>query len=318
MNAGAKVIHASFPASPPAVGSGSWAEAIRSEVKAQVVQLDQGYVDFAKNLMRVAQTHIDNDPKKPRIYTLWGYPTFDEWAEGDLNIAARKARSYQQIASMLEVELAALDPEIRSGLYALGWSKLRELTKVLTVGNAAAWLTLAQSCTYRELEVTARTSFQHAVKVTSKLPSTPSAATPQGLPGTDDGAPVAASPAPSLPAGVTPAMAVMSDSKAKTKAYLDANVPDGKTAVLTARTIQLYPDQAQLIDAALVRAQEVSGKESPGMNLTIICQMFLAQGGFLKAEQSKMIFFQSLAESLGLHITVHDVETKAFLFETED
>src|SRR5690606_6338555 len=53
-----------------------------------------------------------------------------------------------------------LDPQLKQELVSLGWTKLRELTRVLTLQNVADWVAVARKSSYPELTLAIRRYLQ--------------------------------------------------------------------------------------------------------------------------------------------------------------
>lgn len=278
------------PALAP-VGSEAWAAKLRELTKAVFQEAEKSYVQLARLLRVVATTPVGNVPGAAPIYTLWGYSTFQEWAEVDLGIHPHRARSLRAIAECVDEELAALPADTRQELYDQGFSKLRTLRRVLTPKNASQWLGVAKVTNLATLETmvqTAVSSTDNQLPVGGKVPPplTEADATPVD--------PSTADPTPAAPA---------------------AYGPPPVQKVVT-RRFHLYPSQIAMLDAALQRAQEVTNSDKPGHNLTVLAQMFLAETPFVTPEESREVYFQTLAETLGLRITLTDPATGEVLLET--
>jgi len=113
------------------VGSQGWAEGLRRRAKHLVKQLDTGYVELARLLYDVDQVPIEGDPRRAPTYMRWGYNSFSDFVTIDLGMQLRRAQRLRVIGRLLEVELAGLDEVLRQRLINLGWSKVRELARVL-------------------------------------------------------------------------------------------------------------------------------------------------------------------------------------------
>lgn len=284
------------PALAP-VGSETWAAKLRELTKAAFSQAEQSYVQLARLLRVVATTTVGNVPGAAPIYTLWGYSTFQEWAEMDLGIHPHRARALRGIAECVDEGLAALPADTRQGLYDQGFSKLRVLRRVLTLKNASQWLGVAKVTNLATLENMVQTAV---------------AATEKQLP---VGGKV---PPPITEADLDPdtsADADPFDTPSPAASGPTAYGPPPPQKVVT-RRFHLYPNQIAMLDAALQRAQEVTNSDKPGHNLTVLAQMFLAETPFVTPEESREVYFQTLAETLGLRIILTDPTTGEVLLET--
>lgn len=84
-----------------------------------------------------------------RLFQDLGYSTIQHYAEAVLDLTARQTRAFVQIGRRLP-ELPGLDAALQAG--DLGWTKARELLRVVTAENEAAWIARAGEVTSRTLE----------------------------------------------------------------------------------------------------------------------------------------------------------------------
>lgn len=265
------------------LGSETWAAELRKLTQAAFQTTEESYTRLARLLNLVARSTVGGVPGALPIYTLWGFKTFDEWAEQDLKVHPRRARALRAIAECVDHHLAAVPEETRIDLYGLGWGKLRLLVRTLTPNNASKWLGVAKTVSIVTLEKMVQTAVSDAAKTPAKSPKG-SAASPPG--------PV-----------------------------VDAEVEEGDTSfappavtpTVVFRRFALFETQAALVDAALERAAQVSGSDKPGYGLTVVAQAFLANIPFEGAETARRTFLEHLAETLGVRIITLEPGTENVL-----
>src|ERR1700756_1140171 len=115
------------------IGSEQWANKIRKHAKELARHLDSGYMDLAKTLYEVYSVPEGGDPKKGPIYKTWGFKSFAEYAENELSLHRRKAEMLRAVWYRVGVELDTLPDDLRERLVKLGWTKVRDLVRVLTL-----------------------------------------------------------------------------------------------------------------------------------------------------------------------------------------
>jgi hypothetical protein len=98
---------------------------------------EKSYIDLARCIW---------DIHKDKLYDAWGYASMQEYCERELDFHYRRAMFMVDIygtAQLFGISLDRLDK--------IGWSKARELTKVLTLDNVDAWLEEAENSTIIDL-----------------------------------------------------------------------------------------------------------------------------------------------------------------------
>ena len=133
------------------VGTTEWANEVRDSAKTWAKNLDTGYMKLAEMLYYIYDTPVAGDPEKTGIYYVWGYKSFAEYSEQELGVSSRKAYYLRRIWYTLNIELE-LEDSVRKRLIALGWAKVREISRVLSAMNAERWATLGETSNYSELE----------------------------------------------------------------------------------------------------------------------------------------------------------------------
>jgi hypothetical protein len=129
------------------------AKKMRKKAKELSGQLETSYMELAKILHEVSEPGAADVPP---LYKQWGFETFENYAQEELNLHERKAKHLRRIWYRLEVELAGLSHETKVKIIQLGWTKVRELIRVLTVQNADEWAERAKVSSYANLCVYVR------------------------------------------------------------------------------------------------------------------------------------------------------------------
>ena len=133
------------------IGSEEWGDRLRRKARDLATRINREYMDLGEILYTVWDTPIDGDRKKSPIFTSWGFMTFSEYAEQELNLNRRTAEHLRRIYYVIEVELRGLDIQLRRRLINLGRSKARELVRVLNLQNAEEWISVAERVSYKDL-----------------------------------------------------------------------------------------------------------------------------------------------------------------------
>lgn len=134
-----------------AVGSHEWSAKLRRDAKEQADELETGYIRMGELLHLAACTRDGGrDTGAPVYQAHWGYRTYEEWIEEELGLHDKKARSLRRIWERVGVELVGLDPDLRRRLLALGWTKVREVVRVLTLSNAQEWVECGERYNYHD------------------------------------------------------------------------------------------------------------------------------------------------------------------------
>ena len=134
--------------SAPSPGSVEWSADLRARVKLKAQEIETGYLELGELLSLAANTRAGNvDGADPVFKAHWGYDTYEKWVEIEVGIHERKARALRRIYERI-TDLHALDPVLRTRLLALGWTKVRELVRVLTLQNAAYWVDQGEKSNY--------------------------------------------------------------------------------------------------------------------------------------------------------------------------
>lgn len=299
------------------VGSRAWATRIRSEAKKAVKSLDTGYIDLGRILYTVWNTPVDGDPNNAAVFTLWGYDTFGEYAEGDLGLKRRTAERMRQIWAVLHVQMD-IPAELRKKIIALGISKVRSLVPLfadegdsLTKRKVEAWVKAGEKHSFAIFDGMIKKA-RDELKLLSGSDSsedTSDESEDEGPIGdvtvTDDGddPPPVGKPSENKPKGKAPV--ATSD---------DAGLPEPEN--LEFQHFPLYPEQNEVVKAALKRAEELSGSDKRGHNLTLICTDFISTNDFFQGQpkKSKQRLLKKIEDNLGLKLIALDESDHSVLY----
>ena len=134
------------------VGSADWGRRVRRKARDYATKVEEGYMELARLLYTIYDAPMDGDPEKGPIYRSWGFESFDEYVRQDLNIEPKRAQRLRRIWYRLEVDLGnRLNESIKSRLVALGFSKVRELVRVINQHNAEEWIEQAEQLSHSKL-----------------------------------------------------------------------------------------------------------------------------------------------------------------------
>lgn len=288
------------------VGSTSWGSKVRKRAKELTKTLDTGYMELAEILYRVYDTPIDGDPKNPPIFTAWGYPTFAEYAEGELGMHRRKAERLRAIWYVLEVKLDGLPADLKCRIIKLGHSKVREVIRVLSVKNAQEWVEVAEKSSYNEVMNAIQKYRQELAEAALAMQATGSEADAE----TDDEDPHEGSNA------VVPADPPKNYNEAQ-RAAAEQNPFDvlpTKTGVAVPEPEQLfyehfafYEDQAKNVRNALALAERMSKSSKKSHNLDLICTDFLANNNFPQSDREAVrAYIAKMERTIGCKLVAYD------------
>jgi len=268
-------------------GSAKWASKMRKRASELAKTLDTGYVEMGQILWDAYNTPVNGDPRKCAIYQSWGYDSFGDYVEKELGMHRRKAERLRNIGQMLSVHLAGIDPETKQRIVSLGWSKLRELTRIwfqkADKKTVNKWLDLAEKSSYPQL--------LHAIG--KALDKKEAAVKPKKLhPVTDE-------------EGNDLEVDDEEDELDEDEEDELANV-DMLPEVEEAKAFHFYcfGEQIANVDAALERAEELSESDVKSNNLSLIALDFLATNDFGKKADPKMIqrYLGKFEQLLGIRL----------------
>jgi hypothetical protein len=272
----------------PAVGSKAWATKVRRRAKELAQVLDSGYMELARILYQVYDTPAEGDPRRLAIYTAWGYDTFKDYAEQELGLHPKKAERLRRIWFVLEVQMKDLDPALKQRIVNLGFSKVRELIKILTARNAEALIAEAESIGYKQLESMVsderrRQGVEEAVLGAERAED--DAAEGEGE--EDEG---------------------------------DAPIPPEheEEESTTRENFDLFPAQLANVRLALQRAAELCHSNKKGHQLDLICTDFIATNDSMAGDMDKRLrYIAKIERTLGLKLIAVDPEARDIIYGIE-
>jgi len=113
-------------------------ELIRGRIVTLKNTIDNAYFELAQLLYKVWNGGQDGKP----LYLQWGYASWNEYVEKELDFAIRKAQYLISIWSWFGVELG--DETVIEKIRPLGWTKVKELVGVVSAANADEWIEKAR------------------------------------------------------------------------------------------------------------------------------------------------------------------------------
>jgi len=253
----------------PERGTERWAKKIRKDARNLSGKLEEGYMELARLLHMIYDTPVDGDERNAGIYTQWGYKSFGEYCEEELNIHRKKAQRLTRIWYNLEVRLKGrIDPDLKQRIVSLGFSKVRELVTVLTVRNAETWVQRADELSYPKLcKAIRQYREERDRRVAAREMREASKAT-----------------APQSVSVVTEDGEVMDIEDQEPPVPEFNEEAQGKTL-----RFHVFPDQMEVVEDALERAKQLSESDHRGVNLGLICTDFVATNDFGKATTRQML-----------------------------
>lgn len=109
---------------------------IRENIQKLKDAIDSDYFNLCRLLWEVNKKGYYND---------WGYGTFKEYVASEVQFKVTKALYLVQIWQSLYVNSG--DPEVFSKVIAVGWTKAKELSRVVTKENVDGWVEKAKHLT---------------------------------------------------------------------------------------------------------------------------------------------------------------------------
>ena len=164
-----------------------------------------------------------------------------------------------------------LDPEVKQRIVDLGFCKVRELIRVLTVRNAKQWVGQAENLNYFSLQA-AITDEKRRLGVSEALLEAENAES------NEDDAPTGNAPE-----------------------------PDPVPEILTRETFGFYPEQLANVRLAIEKAMQLSHSDKKSHNLDLICTDFLATNDLVAGDIDKRLRYVAKMERvLGLRLIAVD------------
>jgi hypothetical protein len=281
-------------------GSKAWCKWIRAHAKELALSIDTNYKDLAKDLFAIYDTPIDGDRANPPVFTSWGFKTFRDYAEQELNLHYKKAESIRGIWYWREIELESIDPAIGKRLDALEWTKLRVLKRIVTLSNAKHWVERAENMNYQTLEAAVKKAIDRAEDAAIEA-----AVRKKGDPIEKSNKLAADKTEDELEEEEA------EESAPPAQKEYDWDHPD----YFTSKSFAFLPDQLETVKQALKRASELSNSPSGGVNLALICLDYLATNDFMKAsEEQRLRYVAKLEKLLSYKLIVVDPKTKDVLY----
>lgn len=264
------------------VGTRGWQSRIRSRARNLAEQVEQGYLELGELLYRIYDAPVDGDPKNGSVLSKWGYRTIGEFAEKELGLHEKKAQRLVRIFYRVEVEMNGFDdPALKARFVRIGWSKARELVRVLTKENAAKWIEMAEGWNYATTQAQVKMELQRQQDALIKRD-------------------LAKQPDPIEESNR------LSSEEARVRPVGD--YADNNLRWVT-KNFQLEASQAETVNLALKRAQDLAGnlKKSPSSLLSLICLDFLSNADWKGGDlDSKLRFLSKIEQSIGLRLAVVD------------
>jgi hypothetical protein len=110
---------------------------VRKAILEKRDNIEHGFIDFAQLL---------SEAYHKEFHLQWGYETWEEYCNSELDVHYRKAMYYVDIWDKVkQLELPKKD------VVKLGWTKMKDLAAVITEENAKEWMKKAKKMTSREL-----------------------------------------------------------------------------------------------------------------------------------------------------------------------
>lgn len=113
-----------------------------ADERAKIIDLrnkvEESYWELSKELSNVYQGSY---------YIAWGFASWKEYVESELQFALRKAQYLVSIQDWF----GRMKPAVQEWVQSLGWTKAKELIGVVTDENAADWKARLDGLTYAEL-----------------------------------------------------------------------------------------------------------------------------------------------------------------------
>jgi len=113
-----------------------------ADERAKIIDLrnkvEESYWELSKELSNVYQGSY---------YIAWGFASWKEYVESELQFALRKAQYLVSIQDWF----GRMKPAVQEWVQGLGWTKAKELIGVVTDENAADWKARLEGLTYAEM-----------------------------------------------------------------------------------------------------------------------------------------------------------------------
>jgi hypothetical protein len=113
---------------------------LREEAVRAKDMIESGYMLLARCLYDIYHQDVYS--------TYWNYINFEDYIDKEIQIAYRKAMYLVEIygkAKLLNMDMDRLE--------RMGWSKARELIRIVDESNVSEWMDRAENCTVKELNI---------------------------------------------------------------------------------------------------------------------------------------------------------------------
>lgn len=316
----------------PLMGSKAWAESKRDEARAIVGAIDTQYIVLGKILWDLYDIPVDNNPGGKPVYSLFGYAKFEDFCDKELGLHYRKAYTFRSIYYRLHIELKDMDSALRERIVALGWTKVRGISRVLTLVNALSWVEYAETHTASEIDKKVSAQLDEARKkkaleeglgfeAAAAGASFGEAAEPSDAPAKKK-SPKKATSTPDATDAVDSAdleafggdLMPSFDEEHTTEIdksdepIFDPSIADINTKLK--RVFYLEPGENELLEQALTLSKQLSGKDVVGVNLSLICLEFTATNDATARanmkDEFKLLMLAQVEKLLGIELLAVD------------
>jgi hypothetical protein len=272
-------------------GGERWASKARKEAQTLAGRLDTDYIELARLLYQIFDAPVNGDEKNPPVWTQWGHGSFNEYVEDELGIHRKRAQRLRAVWYHIDVRLKGqIDDPTKERLIQLGFSKVRELVRVLTPRNISQWVEKAEELSYPKL-------CKSIAKYREDAEKRQRTAREEAIERDDSGE--AGEPA-ELTGGAEDADGVSSGVE-------ETPVPNDTDEDMKPLRFMAYLEQADIIEAAIERAQSLSGSNVRTNNLHLICTDFLATNDCGKMTiKQKLRYVSKIEGLLGLKLVAFD------------
>lgn len=133
---------------------------LREEAIRAKDMVESGYMLLARCLYDIYHQDV--------FSTYWNYTSFEDYIDKEIQIAYRKAMYLVEIygkAKLLNMDMDRLE--------RMGWSKARELIRIVDEGNVSEWMDRAENCTVKELNIQVKKEKDRAADKSSIVEEAP-------------------------------------------------------------------------------------------------------------------------------------------------
>ena len=258
------------------LGSKAWTNRVRHRARFLADQVEMGYLELGELLYRLYDAPLDGDPNAGSVIASWGYKNIGEFSEKELNIHYKKAQRLMRIFYRVNVEMGGLDNgELLTRFRKVGWSKARELVRVMTKETAEFWIAKAEQVNFSTISEIVRQTIERAEQ--AKIRAAVAKQDPIG------------------DSNKTSEDGLLTD-------YSDVSNPDFVDQTWVMRTFRVDAGTAETIDLALKRAKDLSNNPNVknGSLLSLICLQFLSYADWRGNDEiSKLKFLADVEKALG-------------------